>query len=116
MALWTRSGVRARPSRAGSSPRRTSISWMRSSKLAPVNVAGSAPGWVVVSLIICGSVLLSNLRPARVFERIQHGFANPYSFQMRQTETLLQYLKDLNAQVLRGWHSSCELRRHIQVL
>src|SRR5208282_4615069 len=41
MALATRSGVAARPSRAGSSPRRTIISRTRSSKLALVTVAGS---------------------------------------------------------------------------
>src|SRR5579863_9363928 len=41
MALWTRSGVAARPSRVGSSPRRTSISWTRSSKVALVRVVGS---------------------------------------------------------------------------
>src|SRR5580692_869985 len=46
MALWTRSGVATRPSRLGSSPRRTSISCTRSSKVALVKVAGSVVGFM----------------------------------------------------------------------
>ena len=42
MAFWTRSGVVARPSRAGSSPSRTSISRTRSSNRALVSVGVSA--------------------------------------------------------------------------
>src|SRR5581483_2776399 len=109
MALWTRSGVVARPSRAGSSPSRTSISRTRSSNRALVSVGVSA-FWSNSEVFMLAdklpfsitaphalrrkapqaNKLADQLRVPGVFKGVHHGFFQSHSFQMRMGEAALQ--------------------------
>src|SRR5260370_8448916 len=113
MALWTGSGVRERASRLGSSPRRTSISWTRSSKLALVMVAGSVARSIGAGFM--GS-LSSRFVSACVLEGVHHGFFEPHPFKMRLLEATLQYFEDLDRQIFGGGHMLCEFFNRIQIL
>jgi hypothetical protein len=101
-------GVRTKPSRVGSSPRRTIISRTRSSKLALVKVDASTE--VVMVSLLSYPIL------APVFERIHHRLFKPYLFKMSMVKAALQNIVDNNAQILRGWDSSREFRNRVQVL
>src|SRR5437016_2255812 len=115
MALRIRSGVLVRPSRSGSSPRRTSISRTRSSKLALVRVDDSVAGFIIAgSCPRCDVLLLSGLCASGVLEGIHHGLFQPYFLQMRMREASLQYFEDLDAQVFGGRHIFGEFLQHIQ--
>src|ERR1700686_4282005 len=103
-----RSGVRIKPSRVGSSPKRTISSRARSSKLALVSVLVSTDPGVsgmgvrVVGLycLLSSSILIfgrssddllifelfSQLRFPCEFKRIHHGLFQAYLFQMSQGE------------------------------
>src|SRR5438552_17363852 len=115
MALRMRSGVLVRPSRSGSSPRRTSISRTRSSKLALVSVDDSVAGFIVSGSCPGDVLLLSGLCASGVLERIHHRLFQSYFLQMRMREAALQYFEDLNAQVFRGRHILGEFFQRIQV-
>src|ERR1035438_8429622 len=139
-----RSGVRVKPSRVGSSPKRTISSRARSSKLALVSVLVSTDpgvsgmGVPVVCLLFIVSCLLkslssssdylrlliifvifelfSQLRFPCEFKRIHHGLFQAYLFQMSQGEATLQNIVDHDAQVLCGRNSFGKLRERIEVL
>jgi hypothetical protein len=51
-----------------------------------------------------------------VFERIQHSFFDPHSFQMRFVEATLQYFEDLDSKIFRGGHGLGEFFQGIQIL
>src|SRR5208282_1817212 len=119
MALCTRSGVSTRPSRLGFSPRRTSISWTRSSKLAPVRVVGS---FLSLSIGFCSSgagfmrSLFSRFGRADILEGVHHGLFESYSFKMRLLKATLQYFEDFDGEIFRGGHKLGEFLHRIQIL
>src|SRR5579864_7425642 len=118
-----RCGVRCRPSRSGSSPRRTSTSRSNSSMLAPVMVGVSVVGFIVTSPqsskmqsqrdLIHKSE--AQLGAARVFEGVQHGLLHA-DFLHRRCGEVLQDIVNLDAQIFCRWHGLAKLRQRVEVL
>src|SRR5271169_2000851 len=104
-----RSGVRSRPSRPGSSPRRTIISRNSSWKVAPVKLTGSSSLFMV-------SLSSPDLRTAAVLKRIHHGFFQPYLLDRGGAEAARQHTIDLRAQVLGGRHQALEGLQVVEIL
>src|ERR1051326_4062792 len=110
MARCTRSGVRANPSRSGSSPSRTSISRTRSAVLAAAGVGDSKT---------CGIFpffeLMMHLGSPGILEGVHHRLFHPYLFQMGKAESAAQNFIDPDAEIFRGWDELLKLGQRIQV-
>src|SRR5215470_10300243 len=110
-----RSGVRTRPWRSGSSPRRTSNSRNNSCVLAEVNVDCSY-SFFTAAPVFTRLSLCSNLPASSVFERIQHSFFHADLLDLRLAEPSLQDVVQLDAKILRSRHGPLKFGEGIQVL
>src|SRR5215470_1698334 len=117
-----RSGVRSKPSRSGSSPRRTSSSRNNSSVVAEVSVNCSSSFFTLAPMgrgfppSCTSEPSCADLPAAGIFEGIEHGLFHAHFFDLGVAESLLQQVVQDHAYIFRGRHGCLELSQRVQVL
>src|SRR5579885_130169 len=107
-ARCTRLGVLRRPSRFGSSPRRTIISLTNSSKLALVRVG--------VSVVDRVAILVPQFGASRILKGIHHSFFKAHLFQMSKAESAPQNIVDRDTEIFGCGNGIGELGKNIEIL
>src|SRR5215471_12444598 len=117
-----RSGVRNRPSRSGSSPRRTSSSRSNSCVVADPSADVSYALFTLAPLFrnspssLTQATSFADFPASRIFERIEQSLFYADSFDLRVAKPFLHQVVESHAHIFRGGHRRLELRQRIQVL